>query len=298
MTYTDVSYNLTYTTGGVTYTLSGADTTTGLTFRYLGDQGFGLAPLRRITVRGPLQNGDSDIDFRLEPRVLQLPLVIVNPPSTAPRWQHYQIRQKMLNIFRPQTSGVLRVFVSALSGTVVDVLIRYINVKVLGGLSFDVDPDNYHVRTVVQLRADDPTWYEDDGLGTGAPLTATYPSTQISGSGSITITTAGNWVSYPIIRVTGPITLSSITNVTTGEFIDFLGGTTIAAGAYYDIDLTYGQKTVKDNLGVNQISRVISTSNLATWGLVPGANVVRVNGSGITTATNAVFSYFPRYTGI
>lgn len=292
MTVTD-THSITYITRGVTYVLGGLDPTTGLTFRYLGDQGFGLAPIRRITTRGPLQNGDNDIDFRLEPRVLQLPLMVVNTSST-PRYQHYEIRQKLLDIFRPADSAIIAIGLLMFDGFFSYTKLRRINVKVLGGLSFDVDPNSWNVRTVVQLRADDPTWYSTGPAA--SPDTATYPSTEISGSGSITITTTGNWISYPVIRVTGPITNPTITNNTTGKSIAITA--TISAGAYYDIDLSYGKKTVVDNGGVNRINTVSSSSDLATWGLVPGANVVRVNGSGITVATNAVFTYFNRFTGI
>ena len=84
MTYSDHILTYSYITGGVTYTLNGVNTITtrlgseSFTFSYLGDQGFGLAPLHRITTRGPLQHGDSDIDFRLDPRILQIPLLVKN----------------------------------------------------------------------------------------------------------------------------------------------------------------------------------------------------------------------------
>ena len=294
MTYNDLSTKLEYDTGGVTYTLSGADTTTGLTFHYLGDQGFGLAPLRRITTRGPLQNGDNDIDFRLEPRVLQVPLLVKNESATAPRYQHYQIREKILDIFRPQTSGVLRVMVEYTTGGIADVITRNINVKVLGGLSFDVDPNSWNVRTVVQLRADDPTWYSGSGLTGTTLLTTTYFDTNIGGTQTFAL--AGNWPTFPIIRVNGPITNPTITNNTTGKSIAITA--TISAGAYYDIDLSYGKKTVVDNGGVNRISTVSSSSDLATWALAPGNNVIAITGSGTTSASDINFSFYHRYTGI
>jgi len=47
-----MSYAITYTVGASTFNLNGYDAATGLTFGYLGDQGFGLAPMHRITQRG------------------------------------------------------------------------------------------------------------------------------------------------------------------------------------------------------------------------------------------------------
>jgi hypothetical protein len=99
-------YTLTYTIQGTTYTLNGYDAVSGLTFGYLGDLGFGMAPLHRITQRGPLQQGDSDVDFRLDPRVLQLPFIITATNIT----DHYLIRDKLLAIFSPSNVvGVLTI---------------------------------------------------------------------------------------------------------------------------------------------------------------------------------------------
>ena len=293
MTYTDLGRSLEYISGGVTYLINGTDTTTGLTFSYLGDQGFGLAPLHRITTRGPLQQGDSDIDFRLDPRVMQLPLVVANTSQTAPRYRHYEIRNKMLYIFRPQTSAILRSRVFASSGTIAITDERNIAVRVLGGLSFDVDPNSWHVRTVVQLRADDPTWYAGAEI-TGNRFSVTYQNANINGSQ--VLANAGNWPTFPIIRLNGPITNPVITNSTAGQAITITA--TIGAGAFYDIDLEYGKKTVVDNLGVNRISTVSAASALATWSLLPGNNTVSITGTGTTGATNAVFQYYHRYTGI
>jgi hypothetical protein len=68
---------------------------------------------------------------------------------------------------------------------------------------------------------------------------------EIGGSGveeGGTISYLGNWLSYPhIIRITGPVTSVKITNLTTGEKLDF-SGVTIAAGDHYDIDLRFDIK--------------------------------------------------------
>jgi len=278
------TFTITYTARSTTYTLSGADATTGLTIQYLGDQGFGLAPMHRITTRGPLQEGDSDIDFRLDPRVMQLPLMVVNTSAT-PRYQHYEIREKLLSIFRPGDDGIISV--GWYNG--VTQKRRLIETRVLGGLSFDVDPNGYHIRTVVQLRASDPTWYDN------TVNQVTY--TQANIGGSQVLTTAGNWLSFPTITINGPITNPKITNSTTGQYIELT--TTVVLGTPLNIDLTYGQKTVFSNSPyVNRISTVTPASSLATWSLQPGNNTISITGTGTTAATSIVFSYLDRYTGI
>lgn len=299
MTYQDQQYKIEYIVNGVTYTLNGADSTTGLTFNYLGDQGFGLAPLHRITTRGPLQHGDSDIDFRLDPRVLQIPLVVKNESAIAKFRTHYYIRESLLKIFRPQDSGVFRLTHTYTydDGMVITLINRIynINTRALGGLTFDVDPVDYHVRTVVQLRASDPTWYsvEDNGV---QPF-LNYANANINGSQSTIV--RGNWFSFPIIRVIGPITNPVITNSTTGKVITVSG--TIAAGTSYYFDLRYGYKTVytgPNQTGSNVIANVSAASDLATWSFAPGNNTISITGTGTTGATNATFTYYYYYTGI
>lgn len=301
MTLQDFVIQYRYISNGVTYYLNGNNTLTvpllgsqTFTFSYLGDQGFGLAPLHRITTRGPLQNGDSDIDFRLDPRILQIPLIIKNDSRLLPKTSNYAIRNALLQIFNPMYSATLQLLYSTWTGTIgsennVNFLI---DVKVLGGLSFDVDPVDYHVRTVVQLRADDPTWYA--GNATGNPTTTYYLYSNIGGTQ--VITSGGNWPTFPIIRVNGPITNPTITNNTTGQSIALTA--TITAGNYYDIDLSYGKKTVIDNGGVNRISTVSAASNLATWSLMPGNNTIAVTGTGTTSASDLRFTHYNRYTGI
>lgn len=281
------TYSITYTTRGTTYNLNGYDADHGLTLNYLGDQGFGLAPLHRITTRGPLQHGDSDIDFRLDPRILQIPLVVKNE-SASPKFNSYDIRERLLSIFRPQDLGFLTVQTS--NGTLSKY--RRINVKVLGGLTFDVDPVDYHVRTVVQLRAEDPTWYDDE-------LTTASFNSAVLGT-PITRSNAGNWLTFPDdLFVDGPITNFLLTNQTSGQFLNVPG--TIAAGVRYYFDLRYGYKTVwtgPNQTGTNVIDKLSATSHLATWGILPGSNSLVVTGTGATGATAVYIAWQNRYTGI
>lgn len=281
------TYSIYYTVarGGAStsFILNGFDSDHGLTISYLGDQNFGLAPLHRITTRGPLQHGDSDIDFRLDPRVLQLPLLVQNT-SASLKYNSYAIREALLSIFRPQESGTLTVETS--NG--VSPISRRIDVRVLGGMSFDVDPVDYHIRAVVQLRADDPTWYIP---------TATVATYLDSNIGSLqTFTVLGNFYAYPIIRINGPLTNPTITNNTNGQSIALT--TTITAGNWIELDLSYGKKTVIDNLGVNRISTVSATSNLATWRFEPGNNSIAVTGTGAAASSDLTFTYNARFTGI
>ena len=292
-----MTYTITYTTGGTTFNLNGYDAVSGITYNYQGDQGFGLAPMHRITQRGPMQHGDSDVDFRLDPRIMQLPIVAI----TTSIDDYYTARGRLLSVFSPSNVvGTLTVTTSTWS--------RSIDVKVLGGMAFDTDPQvGYTLRAVIQLRADDPTWYDANPLtingssgiaGTPTAYPVVYPRTY--GTANINATTTysydGTWLSYPVITATGPITGLVITNNTTGQVITTTGS--IAAGRTYTYDLRYGKKTVYDDLGNNQIATVASSSNLATWAIVTGTNSISITASSSSSPAAVIITYYTRFVGI
>lgn len=290
-------YSITYTTAGTTYNLNGANAGIGVTVRYLGDQGFGMAPMQRITQRGPLQQGDTDVGYRLDPRIIQLPLLVEAMTMDA----GYTARKGLLKIFTPANgAGILRV--------TTDLYDRAILVVPMGGLDFNQDPQGgYHIRTVVQLRAADPTWYDPTivnaaqtptitGTPTPVPLTIPWTAGSSSIDSTLNFTYDGDFISYPIISVTGPITNLLITHTTTGYAIGVSG--TIPAGDTWTFDLRYGQKTVTDQTGTNEIANLTSGSSLADFAIILGANTITVSGTGTTSASTVNITYYTRYTGV
>lgn len=279
------TYTITYTARGITYNLNGFDTDHGLTLHYLGDQGFGLAPLHRITTRGPLQHGDSDIDFRLDPRILQIPLVVKNE-SASPKFNSYAIREALLNIFRPQDSG----YIEVTTGNGVTTLTRRLDVRVLGGLTFDVDPVDYHVRTIIQLRADDPTWYN--------PTQSTFTVTNANFGTPQLITNNGNFLAYPIFEITPPVTDFTVTYIPAPALTsDFTASGSLIVATR--MNFAYGQKTfVVTSTGVSLLSSIIDVTSFAQFVLNPGVNSVTFTGTGRTAATQVLIRWNDRYTGI
>lgn len=286
--------------GGNTYSLDDG------TYAYLtGDDGWGAAPLHRLIERGPLQHGDTDRGFRLDPRIGSLVLFL----NGTSRDDLYTRRATLLELFTP-TDDPLKLRWTLTSRT------RQIDVYYAGDMAMGSgDRGGFTQRVAVTLRADDPTFYDPTAesvtfaLGGGSDsLEVPLEVPMVVGSSTLdatnTITYNGNWRSYPQqIRVTGPITDAVITNSTTGEVLDFTGAT-IAGGDYYDIDLRYGYKTVTDSSGANQIADLTDDSDLATWHLAAapdaagGVNSINVTGSSVTEATKVEVTYFERYTGI
>lgn len=120
---------------------------------------------------------------------------------------------------------------------------------------------------------------------------------------SKTITYSGSFVEYPVITITGPITDAVLTNVSTGETLDFTG-ITIAGGTSYTIDCRFGYKTVKNSAGTNKIADLTSDSDLATFHLAPapevsgGANAITLTGTSTDSNTQVTVAYYNRYVGM
>ena len=112
-----------------------------------------------------------------------------------------------------------------------------------------------------------------------------------------TINNAGNHPSFPTISITGPITDAVLTNVTTGEDLDFTG-ITIAGGDTRVIDCRYGYKTVKNAAGTNKIADLTAASDLATFHLEPGDNAFTLVGTGTDANTQVTVRFNPRHIGI
>jgi len=292
---------LTATVGGVTYTLH--DVSGSL--QWVGEDGWGMAPVRRITDRGPLQHGDSDIDFRLEPRLATLKLLA--PASTLAG--HWNIRSMLLQIFRPSNTAIQLLW-GLDNGAQ-----RAIDVHYAGDLSFPSEGRLGYTQTaVVQLRAADPTFYDPAlqnviyGVGGGGgawaiPWAIPWSIGAATVDQTRSIAYLGSWRTYPIIVITGPLNSAVVTNVTTGDKLDFTGYN-IAALDTLTIDCRAGVKTVVDAAGVNKIDKLSDDSDLQTFSLEAnpeapgGVNSIHATGSAATSATEINLQYYTRYVGI
>lgn len=106
-----------------------------------------------------------------------------------------------------------------------------------------------HHRAVFELRAPDPTWYitestavswANDGGGSGLtfPLSTpfTFGGSVINANQAVDLGSANAWETFPYIYIYGRINSPKITNVTTGDVLDFVGNN-VAIGEYVVIDL-------------------------------------------------------------
>jgi hypothetical protein len=272
-------------------------------FIRLSEDGLGMAPLHRLSERGPLQHGQTDRGFRLDPRVLNLVIGLFGQDDH----DYWNARQELLYIFGPRNEPIkLRYFLP--NGE-----IRQLDVHYQGQMSFGSN-ERFRVahRVGIALLAPDPTWYDPEEreyvfslVSQGFRVSTRFP-TSFGGAEldqSKELRYQGSWLSYPIIKIVGPIQNPIVYNDTTGEKIS-LDGTTIVDDFYYEIDTRYGFKTVYDSNGNNRLSRLTTDSDLAMFHLAgkleapTGVNLLRVTGENITPATQIFFRYYERYIGI
>ncbi len=264
-------------------------------------EGFGMPPLHRITERGPLQHGESDRGYRLDPRMIQLVLML-----RADSWANfYTRRNELIEQLSPTLAAALN-----LRFTQPDGAIRQIDCYCAEGPQFSKrDGRRYQLqRAAVRLVCPDPAWYdpsrqsvrivgETGGSGFAFPMPVPWTFGGTTVGAETMVNYAGNWIEYPEIEIVGPIADARIEHLDTGEVLDF-DGTTINDGDSYTIDLKYGYKTVKNGSGTNKISDLTPASDLATWHLEPGENNLAFSGTSAGTNTAIVVRWYNRYLGV
>ncbi len=277
-------------------------------FDVISVTGVGIAPTRRLTQRGPLQHGETDIGFRLDPRNINLVLAI----KAVDRAAADTARLTLAHIFGPRQSEPVK-----LRHTRDDGQVRQIDCRALGIVDTPITEDERIAefqRVGVQLVASDPNWYD--------PVTVNAPFITVTGSYwevpmvvpldvapiaaidmSDNVEYLGTFDEYPLITLLGPLTDAVITNETTGDILDFTG-TTIAGGDYYTVDLRYGYKTVTEDNGTNRIAKLTAASDLATWRLASvletgnGVNRIHVEATSTTAASKVSIVYTNRYVSL
>lgn len=286
---------------GVEYDLNYGDPA-----KFEGEDDLGMPSLHRLEERGPMQHGSTDRGYRLDPRYPTYVCGIFAQTKALLRTR----RLELLRIFRPSRTIIMKHILENDD-------IRYLDCLFSNGMKMPAQDRRAGIfqKVAIVLKADDPTFYDPVveslsfalGGGGGAwefPWVVPWTVGASSIDQSINLEYDGDVSTFPnIIRITGPITDAIITNMSTGEKLDF-DGVTIAGGDYYDIDLRYGLKTIVDSSGSDVFSDLSSDSDHATWHIAAddevtdGINTIRVQGSGITATTKVEINYYNRYIGL
>jgi hypothetical protein len=256
------------------------------------------AEVRRLVERGPLQHGDSDIGYRLEPRIAQVALTIL--PTSVPKY--WQARTDLTAMLAPYRACTFEAVLP--TGKT-----RRLDFVVSGAATMGTQERSGLAQGLVMAwRAADPTWYDPeerlvtfamaaDAEGTPVPTPVATPVGASRLDETETLNYRGDWQAFPIIRAYGPLGSLLIENLTTGERLRFAGSW--GTGRYREIDCRYGHKTVTNQAGENRISELSADSDLATFHLAPMAiNSVRVTAVGANPGSRIEIRYFERYLGI
>jgi hypothetical protein len=298
-------------------------TAAGILFQEHAD-GFGLPPMHRFTQRGPQQHGETNRDFRLDPRIITLIAGFARDCDA----EVYAARQRLLGIFKPSnipiklrwdlSNGAVRQIDTFYSGS----LTLPLRSAAAGGIRSQNQSGQTPIgsaggvyqRSAIELIAHDPTFYDPtlqtvtlantsfgDGLSVPLPVPFDVGASVLSLSQALTY--AGDWLSYPTIRLIGPLTSPVGTNVTTGEVLDFTGSS-VPPGDFWDIDLSYGAKTVVDAAGANQLAALSDASDLATFHLAAASdasatldNTITLTATGGTSVSTLRLQYYHRFIG-
>lgn len=273
------------------------------------ESGVGMAPLERLSERGPFQDGATDLGYRLRPRTIDLVLGVggITIADT------YAARATLRRIFRPRAVPLI------LEYELPDGALRRWDCHVREGFDFPTgNREGFWDRTLVALVAPDPTCYDPSPVnvnfaisGGGAAFTVPTPVPTPIGASTIdqsrAIVYEGEANAYPIVRIFGPGVDPIVRSATTGDMLDFTG-TSLATNEVLTIDTRPGAKTVThtDATGAetNGIARLMESSTLSTFRLAPdpdapgGVNSLGVSISGISSATMVDIIYYVRYLGI
>lgn len=287
----------------------------------ISETGYGMPPINYITQKGPYQHGETVIDYRLQPRTIQL----VHRHNACSRTDFYNNRATLLNMLRPnrQTSGTLTP--STLRKILPDGSRRDLKVVISQGPEFVASQqgqwDEWSFMETLRFTAYDPIFYEPTQQSTtltvGTPINLwefplEFPSPMgrnfVFGNPSTaghytTIAYTGTWLTYPGFVLTGPMDGPTIKNYSTGETIALLYN--LSNGETLTINLDYGVKSVTSDIAGNVLWCVKDASDFSTFHLAPtpeasgGNNVILVDAGNWKTGVSSIaISYYRRYIGL
>lgn len=301
----------------------------------MSETGLGLPPIDYITQRGPFQHGETLIDYRLRPRVIQM----VHRRNSCSRQDYWDARSDLLDHIRPNRSLSGSIEPGTLRKVLPNGAMRDIKVLIEQGPEFaarSLDKwDEFGIYETLRFIAHDPIFYSPVAVTSAftlAPLNELVFYNAVTGVSALSINFArgparyadmgrglvfengvidniittthdGSWISYPTITITGPLNGATIVNQSTGESIKM--NYDIGTGEVVTIVTEYGAKSVTNNAGVNLIGTLSPTSSLATFHIAPdpevvnGQNQIRVIGSAASPGVTGVsISFYPAYIGI
>lgn len=263
--------------------------------------GFGVPPLHRLSDRGPLQHGDTDRGYRLDPRMV---ILFIGVKGSTVDDFHLNKRE-LERVFMPRNAhGILKAVSAGET--------RYLDCHVVAWQ--EGQRSGTYQEFGVGLKGNNPLWYDPvlrvmnfnvGGGGDRMEVPTVIPMTVGTSvlDMSTSITYSGTARTFPVILIEGPITNPIVTHVEKGWKLDFTG-IVLGAGESIEVDTRYEAKTIVDELGNVQMSWLSDDSDLAEFAIlnapdVPaGVNTIHVEGTGVDAGTNISVSYYRKYIAV
>jgi len=205
-----------------------------------GRGGFGMPPVENRTRRAPYQHGETFINFRVRPRIINLPFAFL----ACTRQKLYELRRDILREIDP-FGGAIKLYFAHPNDT-----LYYLNVYYHSGVTLATSgqPGPLVQLDGLQLIAYDPFWYENetneivycapdfcyktfrfDPSGDPAsvewsmpPIVGTDGGFRFGGSTAIDVTieliNSGDALVYPTITIDGQYEFPRIENLETGDY--------------------------------------------------------------------------------
>ena len=248
----------------------------GTIFKQRSVRNAGIPPVEHDTVRTPSRDGETYIDTFIPPRFLIVQLVI-----QGTSWANLLANRRTLVQALNPTLGV-----GTLKWTP-DATVYAIDCILERGVGFSDNRGPKRENATISLRCPDATWYNPTantptvaGASAGLGVPVEVPVDIEGTKGSAVINNTGDVESFPVITLPGPFQDPTITNVTTGKKVRFVG-LTVLNGETLTID--HLARTAKVG-STSHISKLSADSEM--WPLATGNN----------TATSARVT-FPTPTG-
>lgn len=212
--------------------------------------GVGSAPVRRLSQRGPLQDGVSDLGFRLEPRMITLSIMIVGASKSATDGH----RDTLATLLKPGSTPVV------LKYTRDDAAVRQIDCFVINQVDMPAQRGErigFWQRVVVQLVAPDPLWYDPTAGGATVASSATigweFADNQIASS-------------YVKEAVESPAQGANLTlsDLEYSNWSIALRTSPAAAGTEYVLDFRSAGSSPYDGVTITRTELALSSAH-ATW---------------------------------
>lgn len=274
---------------------------------HLGQSGFGLPNLQRLTDTGPNMVGLADLGYKINERTIQLALMTLSDNTVS---DYFARREELAYIFSPRDRPIVLRWKYQRNNEDVT---RDIYAFYTGGLELDSSDKSAFIshKVAVNLICPDPLWFNPEAsayvfsLGISGnqmtiPLNVAWNVGASTLNATAVIQYAGTFRANPIINITGPITDLKIVNSTTGKKIQFSG--TIPSGQTWVVDTRQDRQTVLYGT-TNKISTLTDDSDLS-FAIEPkptvanGENVITVTGTSGTSATQISLQYNEKFIGL